>query len=145
MLRHATEVHKDKASNESISSSSNNLFSCPTDRLIFSLCQTLPLICSPMTSCIGCRSRDEWGFKVACLVHQSLTSTALMTLSADIHLISKHGHHHYFHSHSYWHSLCTDVYRIWQQRFAVTGTPLSNIWPVMDRLRRCLKGQIFRA
>ena len=45
---------------------------------------------------------QRWvGFKIACVVHQSLTSTVPMYLSADNQLISEHGRRH----------LCSSSYR----------------------------------
>jgi len=42
--------------------------------------------------CLPVQRRVE--FKIACLAHQSLTSTALTYLSADIQLVSEHGRRH---------------------------------------------------
>ena len=39
-------------------------------------------------------------FKIACMAHQSITSTTPMYLSADIQLVSEHGRRH-LHSSSY--------------------------------------------
>jgi len=60
-------------------------------------------------------------FKIACLAHKSLTSTAPMYLSADIQLVSKHGRRH-LHSSSYrtLAVLCTRT-TLGDRSFAVTA------------------------
>jgi len=91
-------------------------------------------------------------FKIACLVHQSLASTAPTYLSADIRLISEHGRPH----------LCSSSYRTLvvprtrtsfrDRSFAAAGPRLWNTSPSTLRqissyghFRRRLKAQLFRA
>ena len=90
-------------------------------------------------------------FKIACLVHQSLASTAPMYLSADIHLASEHGRH--LRSSSY-RSLTVPRTRttFGDRSFTVAGPRLWNSLPATLRqinsygqFRRHLKTHLFRA
>ena len=90
-------------------------------------------------------------FKIVCLVHQSLASTAPTYLSADIHLVSEHGRH--LRSSSYRSLTVPRTQTTFGDRsFTVAGPRLWNSLPATLRqinsyrqFRRHLKTHLFRA
>jgi len=90
-------------------------------------------------------------FKIACMAHQSLTSTAPTYLSADIQLVSEHGRRH-LRSSSY-RTLAVPRTRttLGDRSFAVAGPRVRNSLPATIRqitsygqFRQQLKTQLFR-
>jgi len=98
------------------------------------------------------RSRRRVEFKIACLVHQSLTSTAPMYLSADIQLVSEHGRRHL--RSSFYRTLAVPRTRttLGDRNFAVAGPRVWYSLPATLRqitsygqFRQHLKTHLFRA
>jgi len=91
-------------------------------------------------------------FKIACLAHQSITSTAPTYLSANIHLVSEHGRLHL--RLSFYRTLAVPRTRttVGDRSFAVAGLRVWNSLPTTIRqiasygqFRQRLKTHLFRA